>query len=359
MKIILIVVGVIIATLLSKGIAVRYKKSGRLSDRDAQMKGLKTVFFGIIGVAALGIVSSVIFSAVGLVSRAQKFNNRPQTDINSYLPEGLKTKPVVWKAVGENGGCVYLMGSVHLMADNTLPFPDYVVKAYTDCDTLAVESVPSDESESSDFSSYKLPDNQKIYDVISKDTYHAAKSFLEARGLYFDSFDDYDVNFWYSLAYEAVITGIKNINYTQGVDLYFVELARNDGKQVVAVDSSIENGLPNPSVELTEFMINDLLTDNDQSAEELAEVYINWANGDVDRLTDSGSDGIPPNLVADYNDYQKALTTDRNVVMADSIETIINSGENVFVVVGAAHFAGDNGITALLEQQGYKIERIG
>lgn len=359
MKLIPIVVGVVIAVLLSKVIAARYKKSRCLSDRDAQMKGLKTVFFGIIGVAALGIVGSVVFSTIGLISRAQKFNNRPQVDINSYLAEDLKTKPAVWKAVSKNGGSVYLMGSVHLMTDNTLPFPDYVVKAYEDCDTLAVESVPSDESAETDFSSYKLSDDRKIYDVISEDTYRSAREFLEKRGLYFEKFDDYNVNFWYALVYEAVVTGIKNINYTQGVDLYFVELARSDGKQVVGIDSSIENGLPTPSTELTEFMINDLLINNDKSAENLAEVYTNWANGDVDRLTDSGSDDIPPNLADDYNEYQTALTADRNVVMADSVEFLVESGENVFVVVGAAHFVGDNGIIALLEQRGYKIERIG
>lgn len=359
MKLIPIVVGVVIAVLLSKVIATRYKKSGRLSDREAQLKGLKTVFFGIIGVAALGIVGSAVFSAVGLVSRAQKFNNRPQVDINLYLPDGLQTNPAVWKAVSKNGSSVYLMGSVHLMTDNTLPFPDYVVKAYEDCDTLAVESVPSDEGEKTDFSSYKLSDNRKIYNVISEDTYRAARNFLEERGLYFDSFDNYDINFWYALVYEAVVTGIKNINYTQGVDLYFVNLARSDGKQVVGIDSSIENGLPNPSTELTEFMINDLLTNNNKSAEKLAEVYTNWANGDVDKLTDSGSDSIPANLVDDYTEYQTALTVDRNVVMTDSVESLIKSGENVFVVVGAAHFVGDNGIIALLEQRGYKIERIG
>lgn len=359
MNIAIIVVGVLLVVILNKVLATRFKKSRNLSDREAQLNGLKVMLFSLVGVAALGIVISVAMPSINLAIKANRYKKYAQTvDINEFLPGDLKTAPALWIAADkQSGACVYLMGSIHILTDKTLPFPDYVTEVYNKCGTLAVEKIPSNSSEP-DFGAYKLS-GRKVYDELSEDTYRVAKAFLMQRGLFFEYFDDYNADFWYSLVYEAVVSGIKNVDYTKGVDQYFVELAQKDGKRLVGIDSSIDDGLPTPSAELVEYMICDLVENAERSAADLAEVYANWAGGDIDKLVEVDWSKIPEDLLDDYARYQKALTTDRNVVMTDGIEKLLHQNDNAFVIVGAAHFAGDEGIVSLLEQRGYSVDRIG
>lgn len=356
-KALIVVIGVTIAVLLSKALAKHFRKRG-LSERAAQLKGLKIVCFSLVGIAMLGAVVGAALPGLKMLKHVKQYNAHTQTvDINEYLSADLKTSPAVWKATDKkSGNSVYLMGTIHILTDKTLPFPDYVTEVYEMCGTLAVEKLPSENS-STNFDAYKLSDG-KIYDEMSEDTYNSAKDFLKSRGLYFEYFDDYNADFWYSLIYEAVVSGIKNIDYVRGVDQYFIELAQEDEKKLVGIDSSIENGLPTPSIELTEFMIQDLVENSDRAAADLAEVYKNWANGDIDKLIEDDKSVIPEELLDDYEHYQKVLAADRNVVMTDGIEKLIKDGGNAFVAVGASHFAGDEGIISLLKQRGYSVEKI-
>ena len=56
---------------------------------------------------------------------------------------------------------------------------------------------------------------------------------------------------------------------------------------------------------------------------------------------------------------QKKIVDDRNVTMTASLEQYLKGNEPCFVVVGLAHFIGNNGIVKLLQGKGYRVERIG
>jgi ABC-type sulfate/molybdate transport systems ATPase subunit len=49
---------------------------------------------------------------------------------------------------------------------------------------------------------------------------------------------------------------------------------------------------------------------------------------------------------------------DRNVAMVDKIDTMLAGDTNVFVVVGAGHFGGEQGIVKLLEEKGHEVEQV-
>ena len=59
-----------------------------------------------------------------------------------------------------------------------------------------------------------------------------------------------------------------------------------------------------------------------------------------------------------YEEYTKALETDRNIGMADFVEEALASGEEVFVCVGAAHVLGRDNMVELLRQRGYTVTLI-
>ena len=44
--------------------------------------------------------------------------------------------------------------------------------------------------------------------------------------------------------------------------------------------------------------------------------------------------------------------------MATKIDTWIKGKESTFVIMGAAHTLGEQGVIKLLEEKGYKLERL-
>lgn len=54
----------------------------------------------------------------------------------------------------------------------------------------------------------------------------------------------------------------------------------------------------------------------------------------------------------------KAMLDDRNILMAEKIERLHDSGKSVFVAVGALHMSGPMGLPALLQKAGYTVQPI-
>ena len=59
-----------------------------------------------------------------------------------------------------------------------------------------------------------------------------------------------------------------------------------------------------------------------------------------------------------YDRLYRVLFTDRNLAMADKIEAMMRTGKTYFVVVGAGHLVGDDGIVSLLDARGYSLQRL-
>ena len=59
---------------------------------------------------------------------------------------------------------------------------------------------------------------------------------------------------------------------------------------------------------------------------------------------------------ADKHMYQ-VLVADRNVAMVDKLERLLKRGGSYFVVLGAAHFVGKDGIVELLKAKGYQVQQ--
>jgi uncharacterized protein YbaP (TraB family) len=51
------------------------------------------------------------------------------------------------------------------------------------------------------------------------------------------------------------------------------------------------------------------------------------------------------------------IIIDRNHSMTQTLEKLAKQGGHYFVVVGAGHLAGDEGIIALLKQHGYRVSQ--
>lgn len=90
---------------------------------------------------------------------------------------------------------------------------------------------------------------------------------------------------------------------------------------------------------------------------ELNKIATMWGNSDVG-LLNSYREWCQCERTPTEASQIKAMLDDRNVLMAEKIEHLHESGKSVFVAVGALHMSGPTGLPALLRNAGYDVQPI-
>src|SRR6267378_365544 len=85
----------------------------------------------------------------------------------------------------------------------------------------------------------------------------------------------------------------------------------------------------------------------------MAEMKAAWLRGDADRL-----DTLISAELRDAKDVGKKLFTDRNPHMTEVVERHLKNSEPAFVVVGAGHLVGKDGVIRQLQTDGFKVEQV-
>lgn len=286
-----------------------------------------------------------------------------------YLPEDLKATPALWRVTDkETGNSLYMMGTIHITLDSTFPLPDYIMEVYEGSDGIAVEydirKIQSDFVVQLKYlSAFALNDGTTIQDHLSPETYEKAKQYLTDCSLYSEAFDLYNACYWESLISNAAFMNVEGVDIETGIDKYFMNLASKDGKQVVSIEqlSDQTDALTAMSDRLVDSIISDTIDDIESVPESLCGLYETWAKGDVEGMEEMNEleeAEIPDELKEDYGVYKYYLEEKRNIGMAERAKEFLKNGDNLFYMVGFAHFCGEGSVIDLLEKDGYRVERL-
>jgi uncharacterized protein YbaP (TraB family) len=117
------------------------------------------------------------------------------------------------------------------------------------------------------------------------------------------------------------------------------------------------NMLENLSPQLQSAMLGVTVDEiaNNEVAGLVEELVAAWRSGDVDHLATvlSIEERRLPDALAE--EFHQRFLTQRNVNMVRQIERMLQSGQRGFVAVGALHMVGDDGIPAMLRDNGYDV----
>ena len=278
--------------------------------------------------------------------------------------------PLLYRVTDDDGDVVWLFGSIHVGREEFYPLPDYVLDAFDNSDALAVEcDVKKFEK---DFTrQYKVlsklvySDRTTIKDHISDELYESSVAVFKELGLYNSAFDYYIPIFW-SQAIESALLEMYGANTKLGIDLHLMDRASESDKEILEIES-VEfqyQMLADFSEELQILLLQQTIESysSDQELEnELNDMMDLWASGDekafAEYLTDDTSELTGEELEL-YNEYNDAMIVNRNNNTADFAEDALDSGDEVFICVGAAHVIGDGGMADLLEERGYNVEIV-
>ena len=262
----------------------------------------------------------------------------------------------LWKVSGP-AGTVYLVGSVHLLTKDFYPLSPALEAAFKDSDLL-VEEVDFAELMSPDaqmrmLARGMLPGNTRLDAVVSPATFTLVTARAAELGLPVDPLKRFKP---WSLALMLASLEWQKAGFDGelGLDRHFYDRARAAGKRVQGLETaefqiSRFDGM---SMDQQERLLAGTLKDLDHEMANLTTLVQSWKAGDaaaIERivLKDIGQDPVM---------YQRLLV-ERNRNWMPQIEQLLSRPRPVFVVVGAAHLVGPDGLVGLLKAKGYRVEQ--
>ena len=267
----------------------------------------------------------------------------------------------LWSVEDGAGARLFLFGSIHMADPETYPLPEIVDQAYQASEQLVVEA---------DVTS---PDMGEIMSQVS------------ASGVYLGSgrslWDDLGPSLSEGLAKCAATVGLppqlfehlrpwlaamtlealrlKSMGYDEelGIDRHFIVRAKEERKPIGELETIAEQ--MDLFTSLTEEeslkLLQVTVIECDEAEEGVNELMAVWKAGDLD-----GFERIYFGVYHEHPELGPILDKvilNRNRLMHKRLQPYLYPGQTVFVVVGAAHMVGSEGLPELFRAQGMKVTR--
>lgn len=263
----------------------------------------------------------------------------------------------VWVATKDSQS-VYLGGTVHLLRPTDFPLPQPFETAYEASEQLYFET---DIAGLSDMAvqarlmqelTYK--GDQSLRTVLDDSTYHALSDHLTSIGMQIQMLEKFKPGL---LVSTLQVFEFQKLGFTpQGVDTYFNARAIGDGKalgELEPIDAQIgyiaEMGQGNES-EFIRLSLEDL----DEMGESMNQMLGAWRSGN-DELLDKL---FVSDMKEGYPELYNSLLVQRNLNWLPIIESMFGDSDTEFVLVGAAHLVGEDGLLSMLRNKGYEVKQL-
>jgi uncharacterized protein YbaP (TraB family) len=255
---------------------------------------------------------------------------------------------------------VYLVGSIHAGTPEMYPLSNEIMTAFQESGKIAVEANQEAEIDGN----LLQKEMQKAYyregvlqDSISADLYD--KLLIRLQSLELNPTLYERTKPWYlSMVLQSKQVEKAGLQLQYGIDHFFIQEAKKLEKPILEVEGVLRqlkflSDLPDSTQHL---LLNYTLMEFETYEKETQKLAEIWMNGDTKELED-----LVLKTYLEYEDMKPlfhAWIVERNYDMAETIIQYIHSEETVFVVVGAAHVVGHDGILQILRRKGYFIRRL-
>jgi hypothetical protein len=270
-------------------------------------------------------------------------------------------RALLWevKSVHAQGGTAYVVGSIHLGRPGELSFPASMEAAFARSDALVVEvdvgAVDAMAMQRFILEQGMLPPGQRLSERLDPETAKLLGPAAERVGLPLAGLER--MRPWV-VAVTLSVMELQRAGYQSGlgVDRVFLDRARGT-KEIIELESAegqlrMLASLPEP---LQDAMLRDQLSRSEQFTQGLERLTEAWRAGDAEQLEALIFRGQTDPALRPV--YEK-LFYERNARMAEALRGLLAQPRTWFVVVGAGHVVGPQGVVALLEQQGHPVRQL-
>lgn len=266
---------------------------------------------------------------------------------------------ILWEARSE-AGTVFLLGSVHFARADLYPLNPVIESAYRRSDQLVVELDPltsqDPESQAEILARAMYEGGENLQLKLSAETFKDAREALAQSGLAIEMF--IKLKPWFvALTLTTFELARMGFEPALGIDLHFIQRARAEGRPVLELERledqiGLFTGLTEREQEaFLRYTIADLSTLGAQ----MDTLFSAWKTGDAQALERLLSRAVSGQR--ELQDLYRKMTDDRNNGMLEKIEGYLESSGRYFVIVGAGHLVGPQGLVARLRKAGYSVEQ--
>ena len=263
----------------------------------------------------------------------------------------------VWQ-ITSGSNSVYLGGTVHLLRPSDYPLPEEYEQAYQNSSQIYFET---DLSAMSDLSvqtqmlqQLTYQDGRSLKGVLSIEAYAALSDYTNEAGVPLMMLEKFKPGMVVST---LQVMEFRRIGFTpEGVDSYFNTRAISDAKFIGQLETVMEQigflasmGEGNES----EFILLSL-RDLEETADLMDGMIAAWRSGNNSELADLFVKEMKNEAPELYN----SLIRQRNLNWIPQIDQMLRDNDTEFVLVGAAHLVGDEGLLKLLEVKGYQVTQL-
>jgi len=262
----------------------------------------------------------------------------------------------LWK-VQSGANVMYLAGSVHALTADAYPLNPVYQRAF-DASSVLVEEIDLAEADPLAgglglLAKGMYTDGRTFSSAVSRETAALVAEKLKGTPLALELIQP--MKPWMvMLMLEALGAQTAGLDPQLGLDKHFYDLANEKGKQVIGLETaeSQMDRFDKMPERMQEQMLRSELEEMETEQSSLRSILTAWQNGDAATIEKMLLGSFSDNPAA-YN----SLITERNRNWMPQLETCLKRPSPCFVVVGAAHVVGPQGLLAMLQQRGYKVEQ--
>jgi uncharacterized protein YbaP (TraB family) len=268
-----------------------------------------------------------------------------------------RTRNFIWKVTGP-AGAVYLVGSVHLLTKDYYPLSPALDAAFKDSDLLVEEAdlgeMEAPASQLKLLTRGMLPADQSLDRVLSAATYALVTKRVSDLGMPIEPLKRFKP---WMLALTLVSLEWQKAGFdsTLGLDRHFYDRATVDGKTVQGLETvdyqlSLFDQMTNQEQDR---MLAESIKNIDKEQAGVLALTTAWQAGDVATVERIVLDDVKDDPVM----YERLLVN-RNRNWLPKLDALLTRNGRTFVVVGAAHLVGPDGLLAMFKAKGYKVEQL-
>jgi uncharacterized protein YbaP (TraB family) len=265
----------------------------------------------------------------------------------------------LWKVTApRGGGSLFLAGSIHLLSSEYYPLAPAFDDAFAQSDLLVEEldmaEMLAPEAQMQMLTRGMMPAGQTLDTVLSQGTMDGVRAKVAEMGLPLAPLQLFKP--WaLSLTLQGLEWQKAGFDPELGLDRHFYDRAKKAGLTTQGLETleyqiAQFDSLPMP---LQDRMLADTLKEMATAKDAVGELARAWKGGDapaIERI-------VLRDLKAEPQMYQRLLL-DRNRNWLPKIEALFARPRPSFVVVGAAHLVGSDGLLQMLRAKGYTVAQL-
>jgi uncharacterized protein len=275
----------------------------------------------------------------------------------ALAPAQAAAQNFLWKAT-RGQGTVYLVGSVHMLTKDYYPLSPVLDAAFKESDLLVEEvdiaEMTAPDNQLSILTRGMLPAHQSLETVVSPATFALVSRRVADLGMPMEPLKRFKP--WMLALTLLSLEWLKaGFDPDLGLDKHFYDRARVEGKAIQGLEtldfqlSRFDGMTPDEQDRLLAQTLKELDTQR-TAVTTLADAWKAGDSSTVERI-------VLQDVRQEPQMYQRLLV-DRNRNWIPKIEALFARRGRAFVVVGAAHLVGADGLISMLRARGYTVEQM-